>query len=88
MLSGKKKDNISCEEQELLQEIRTAKNALEAAYSNFQQATEPELIDCCIYLMTASQLRYKFLISRARKLNVQNTKLDDLCEISILTEKD
>lgn len=72
----------SYEEDNLLSEIRIAKNALEASYSNFQQAIEPELIDCYIYMINANQLRYKFLISRARSINLQNASLDDLYEIS------
>lgn len=77
----------SYEENNLLQEIRIAKNALEASYSNFQQATEPELIDCYIYMINANQLRYKFLISRARRINLQNTNLEDLCEITQIPEE-
>ncbi len=75
------------DENNLLQEIRIAKNALEASYSNFQQATEPELIDCYIYMINANQLRYKFLISRARQINLQNSNLEDLCEISQISEE-
>lgn len=76
------KGENSYEEDNLLSEIRIAKNALEASYSNFQQAIEPELIDCYIYMINANQLRYKFLISRARSINLQNASLDDLYEIS------
>lgn len=75
------------DENNLLHEIRIAKNALEASYSNFQQATEPELIDCYIYMINANQLRYKFLIARARQINLQNSNLEDLCEISQISEE-
>lgn len=91
MLLKKKKpdtDEQSYEKKHLLQEIRTAKNALEASYSNFQQALEPELIDCYIYMINANQLRYKFLISRARHINLQNTAIDDLYEITRFPEEE
>lgn len=83
----KKPADVAYDETHLLQEIRLAKNALDAAYSNFQQATEPELIDCYIYMMNANQMRYKFLISRARKINLKNTSLDDLYEMNNLYEE-
>lgn len=82
----KKPEKPSYDETHLLREIRLAKNAMDAAYSNFQQATEPDLIDCYIYMMNANQLRYKFLISRARKINLKNAEFDDLCEITDLSE--
>lgn len=86
MLIKRKKDTpkkeSSYEKDHLLSEIRIAKNALEASYSNFQQATDPELIDCYIYMINANQLRYKFLLSRARSINLQNASYDDLYEIS------
>ncbi|MGN0160052.1 MAG: YaaL family protein [Lachnospiraceae bacterium] len=66
-------NNTSCsyDEQHLLGEIRLAQNALDSAYSNFQQVTEPDLIDCYIYMINASTKRYKFLMEQARKINLK-----------------
>lgn len=75
------------DEVHLVNEIKLAKNAIDAAYSSFQQATDPDLIDCCIYMMNASQMRYRFLISRARKINLKCSSLDDLYEIANLPEE-
>ena len=45
-----KKNNkpVTQENQYLLQEIALTKRALSAAYSNFDNATDPDLIDCYI----------------------------------------
>lgn len=68
----------SYDEKNLLSEIRLAKNAIDSAYSNFQQATDPDLIDCYIYMINASNKRYKFLIERARTLNLKGVpELDE-----------
>jgi hypothetical protein len=39
---------------------------MEAAYSNFQNVVDPDLIDSCIYEMNAVQNRYKFLLKQAK----------------------
>lgn len=56
-------------EEELLRlEINKAKIALEAAYSNFENVVDPDLIDSCIYEVNAVQKRYKFLLKQAKLL--------------------
>ncbi|HKL79233.1 MAG TPA: YaaL family protein [Mobilitalea sp.] len=50
----------------LLNEINRTKIALEAAYSNFENVIDPDLIDSCIYEMNAVQNRYKFLLKQAK----------------------
>lgn len=50
----------------LLEEINRTKIALDAAYSNFQNVVDPDLIDSCIYEMNAVQNRYKFLLKQAK----------------------
>lgn len=66
-----KSTTSSYDEKHLLGEIRLAQNAIDSAYSNFQQVTEPDLIDCYIYMINASTKRYKFLIEQARKINLK-----------------
>ena len=68
----KQKDSLkSYDEKNLLSEIQLAQNAMDSAFSNFQQATEPDLIDCYIYMMNATTKRYQFLLERARSLNLK-----------------
>ncbi len=50
----------------LLSEIHKTKVALEAAYSNFENVVDPDLIDSCIYEMNAVQQRYRFLLRQAK----------------------
>jgi exonuclease VII small subunit len=50
----------------LIDEINKTKIALEAAYSNFENVVDPDLIDSCIYEMNAVQNRYKFLLKQAK----------------------
>jgi hypothetical protein len=56
-----KKDDL------LINEINKTKIALEAAYSNFENVVDPDLIDSCIYEMNAVQNRYKFLLKQAKE---------------------
>ena len=42
------------------------KAALSAAYANFDNATDPDLIDCYIYQLNSEQKRYKYLLQRLK----------------------
>ena len=53
----------------LINEINKTKIAMEAAYSNFQNVIDPDMIDSCIYEMNAVQNRYKFLLKQAKETN-------------------
>lgn len=53
----------------LLGEIEKTKLALEAAYSNFENVIDPDLIDCYIYEVNAIQKRYKFLLKQAKEMD-------------------
>ena len=50
----------------LINEINKTKIALEAAYSNFENVVDPDLIDSCIYELNAVQNRYRFLLKQAK----------------------
>ena len=56
----------------LMNEINKTKIALEAAYSNFENVVDPDLIDSCIYELNAIQNRYHFLL-KILKLSVVRT---------------
>lgn len=53
----------------LLDDIEKARYDLALAYDNFENAMEPDLIDCCIYQVNALQMRYKFLLTKAKQYN-------------------
>jgi hypothetical protein len=50
----------------LMNEINKTKIAMEAAFSNFQNVVDPDLIDSCIYELNAVQNRYKFLLKQVK----------------------
>lgn len=67
----KKNHGQSYEQKYLLKELLQTRNALAAAYSNFDNALDPDLIDSCIYQVNSAQLRYKFLLDRAKEANLE-----------------
>ena len=73
----KKKTFVTYEEKYLVSELLQTRNALAAAYSNFENATDPDLIDSCIYQVNSVQKRYKFLLDKAKETN-----LAIVCEIA------
>lgn len=57
-------------EEELLRlEIEETKLALDAAYSVWQNITEPELIDSVIYELNSIQSKYTFLTKKYREIS-------------------
>ncbi|MBP3468303.1 MAG: YaaL family protein [Lachnospiraceae bacterium] len=56
------------EKDTLLDEIALARRQLDDAYNNFQNASDPDLIDCYIYEGNAAWKRYRFLLKQARML--------------------
>lgn len=65
----KRKTLKELHEEQLLEDIRKTKLALDTAHSNFENALDPDLIDCCIYELNAVQKRYAFLLKQAQKSN-------------------
>lgn len=63
------------DQKNLLLEIKSARNAMESAYSTFEQVTEPDLIDCYIYMINATTKRYHFLLERAKTYNLKGVDL-------------
>ena len=55
--------------QQLLEDIRKTKYALDCAYSNFENVVDPDLVDCSIYELKAVQMRYRFLLKQAELLD-------------------
>ena len=57
---------------DLINEIKKTKIALESAYSNFENVIDPDLIDCYIYEVNAVQKRYKFLLKQMKEKDKEN----------------
>lgn len=56
---------------QLMNDLTLTKNALDAAYANFETVVEPDLIDCYTYEIYSVQKRYKFLLEQVRRLEQQ-----------------
>ncbi len=59
----------------LISDIEKTKIAIESAYSNFENVSDPDLIDCYIYELKAMQKRYKFLLKQVKELDKKQTKI-------------
>ncbi len=55
---------------ELLNEINRTKRQMDDAYSNFQTAMDPDLIDCYIFESNAACKKYHFLLKKAKELKI------------------
>ena len=55
---------------ELLYEINRTKRQMDDAYSNFQTAMDPDLIDCYIFESNAACKKYHFLLKKAKELKI------------------
>lgn len=53
---------------ELEAELRQTQEEMLTVYSHFEQVTDPDLIDCCIYEVNAVQKRYKYLLRQLQAL--------------------
>jgi len=54
--------------QELFEEIERVKKQMENAHYNFQNAMDPDLIDCYIFESNAAWKKYRFLLKQAKML--------------------
>lgn len=61
---------MTYDEKYLLEELTQSKNALDIAYSCFENAVDPDIIDSCIYQMNSAQIRYKFFLEKAKAANL------------------
>lgn len=52
--------------EELKEEIERVKRQMENAHYNFQNAMDPDLIDCYIYESNAAWKKYRFLLKQAK----------------------
>ena len=61
---------VDCQKLTIREELAQTKYALEIAYSNFDNVTDPDLIDCYIFEVNAVLKRYKYLLEQAAKMNL------------------
>lgn len=54
---------------DIAEEIAQARQEIEYAYNNFQNACDPDLIDCYIYRGNAAWKRYCFLLRQAKAIH-------------------
>lgn len=54
----------------LMADIVKTQLALETAYSGFDNATDPDLIDCYIYEVNSALKRYRFLLGQAQRMQL------------------
>ncbi|MEG1458364.1 MAG: YaaL family protein [Acetivibrio sp.] len=64
----KKKSLLQIKEEIIQNELFQTKIAMDSAYSNFDNALDPDLIDCSIYELNAAQQRYKVLLQQAKQM--------------------
>ena len=60
---GKKKSPATYDEKYLLQELMMTKKAMYTAYSNLDNVTDPDLIDCYIYQLNSEH----YLLAKAKE---------------------
>lgn len=79
-----KSSHVDKEDNSILSDIAKTRYALETAYAGFDNATDPDLIDCYIYEVNAIQKRYKYLLQEAAKMNAaaETPKQESLYEES------
>lgn len=73
-LSGN--EEVSETKEDLLEDLKKTRYALEVAYSGFDNVTDPDLIDCYIYQVNAILKRYKFLLEKISLKEENNLLLD------------
>ena len=66
-----KKRNVkqNLEALNIYDEISRIKEVIDTAYSNFQYAVDPDLIDCYIYEVNAAWKKYQYLLKKAKDLS-------------------
>lgn len=71
---GKKKNPATYDEKYLLQELMMTKKAMYTAYSNLDNVTDPDLIDCYIYQLNSEQKRYNYLLTKAKESQLSTSE--------------
>ena len=62
----KRKTPMQLAKEQLINEIEAVQQSLETAHSNFENVSDPDLIDSYIYEMNAISYRYRYLLRQIR----------------------
>lgn len=62
------------EEEKLKEELENTKKEIDLVYNQFENATESDLIDSCIYEMKALQTKYKYYLKKVKEKDVSIMK--------------
>lgn len=65
------KDKIEDEDKEILTGLKEVKQNLDMVYMKFEYATDTALIDCYIYELKSLQMKYEYLMQRAKEKGLQ-----------------
>lgn len=63
-ISLSESEEITETKEDLLEDLKKTRYALEVAYSGFDNVTDPDLIDSYIYQVNAILKQYKFLLEK------------------------
>lgn len=70
-------EELSETKEDLLEDLKKTRYALEVAYSGFDNVTDPDLIDCYIFQVNAILKRYKFLLEKITKKEEKELVLEE-----------
>lgn len=62
----------------LREEMKKALLTLQSAYSGFDNATDPDLIDCYIFEVNSALKRYRYLLHQAQILHPEEDMSEDM----------
>lgn len=70
IIKKKKKANTpeDIERQQLIEELEKVKGDMNRTYTNLENVVDEEIIDCLIYELNATQIRYKVILNKVRQL--------------------
>lgn len=75
---AKKQESSDYEKRlELLEELKEVQSDMDRTYANLSNVIDEELIDCLIYELNATQIRYKIILNQVKALN--STKDINIC---------
>ncbi len=63
----KKDEAFERQMQELVEDIERTKGDLARAYNRFDYTVEPELVEACVYEISAIQSRYSYLMRKVKE---------------------
>lgn len=78
MLKNKEKDKAGREQTEIIEELETIKNRIDANETMFNLASDEEIIDAMIYEQKSLHSRYAYLLKVAKEKGIKINFTDRL----------